>query len=177
MSNCEGLQAQLNSFLDGELDAAHSVSLSAHLEECPDCRRELAALRSTQAILRAAPVPDGKQAQQFALATFRNSLAAERSVPQRRPLWQGALASASAVALLAWGVHSLTRKPGQASAQPESRQMVATTIGTEGLPTADELDEMTSLHAARSFAISPGDDGVQQTTLADANSRLSLRSR
>lgn len=177
MSNCERLQAQLNSFLDGELDAAHSVSLSAHLDVCPACRRELSALRATQALLRSAPVPDGKQAQQQALANFRNSQVAERARPPRRLGWQGVFVSAMATALLVWGIYHFTFQPTPESAPQETRQMVATTIGANGLPTADELDEMTSLHAARSFAVSPGDDGVQQTTLADANSRLSLRKR
>jgi anti-sigma factor RsiW len=175
MSTCERLQEQLNSFLDGELDAAHAVSLSAHLEECPECRRELVALKATQTLLRSAPVPDGRQAQRQALATFRNSSTAERPVPRSRPVWQGVLASAAATAVLAAVMYHYTVQPGLQLPLPETNRMVATTLGANGLPTSDELDEMTSLHAAQSFAVPAGDDGIQQTTLADANSRLSLR--
>ena len=178
MSTCERLQAQLNSFLDGELDASHSVSLSAHLDECPACRRELTALRSTQALLRTAPVPDGKQAQRQALASFRNAVAVEQAaapVPRRRPLWQGALASAMATMVLGVMVYQYSFRPVPTLPPMDTTRMVASAAGPNGLPTADELDEMTSLHAAQSFAVPAGDDGVQETTLADANSRLSLR--
>jgi predicted anti-sigma-YlaC factor YlaD len=175
MSTCGRLQAQLNSFLDGELDAIHSVGVSAHLDECPDCRRELAALKATRSLLREAAVPDGRQAQSHALRQLRQAADMERSAPNRQVRWHSVLACAAATALLAAVIvqNRIPMRPDFTRNRPPL--MLARSVSANGLPSTDELDEMTSLHAAQSFAVPSGDDGVQQTTLADANARLSLR--
>ena len=158
MSTCERLQAQLNSFLDGELDSTHSVSLSAHLDDCPDCRSELAALKATRSLLRETSVPDGRQAQRQALALLRNAVAVERATPLRQFRWQGVFASAAATALLAAVMVHYAFPMRPQGALRQKPLMLASSVGANGLPSTDELDEMTSLHAAQSFAVPAGDD-------------------
>ena len=59
---CPDAREQLSALLDDALDAAARQSLEAHLAGCADCRRELAALRGTVALLgrlRPAHAPAG----------------------------------------------------------------------------------------------------------------------
>ena len=51
--NCKELQDLLSPYLDGELDAAQRGAVEQHLGDCPDCKRELANLRTMHAALQA----------------------------------------------------------------------------------------------------------------------------
>ena len=52
--DCTTLRAGIEELLHGELCAEESAPLRKHLEECPDCRNEEAALtRLTEAVKRA----------------------------------------------------------------------------------------------------------------------------
>lgn len=55
---CALLQRWLPEYPDGDLPAFWQARLVSHLEHCPACRRELAALREVVENLRAAPVTD-----------------------------------------------------------------------------------------------------------------------
>ena len=45
MSTCEEVLARLDDYVDGELIESEAQTLAAHLEQCPECRAEEAALR------------------------------------------------------------------------------------------------------------------------------------
>lgn len=173
ISPCERTREQLHSFIDGVLDAAQTVEMSAHLELCPSCLRELQALKATVALVRAAPAPDGRYAKQRALITLQNAVVAP-STPHgafHAPL-RWATASLAMATLLLLTFHPGS-DPGISVPLPSIRHIAAG--GGKGLPTSDELDEMASLHAVHSIAVATGDEGIQQETLADANSRLHYR--
>jgi hypothetical protein len=54
---CQDVREQLSALLDDAVAPATRAALEAHLGTCPDCRRELEALRATSALLgRLAPV-------------------------------------------------------------------------------------------------------------------------
>ena len=53
MSGCADKELLLHGLLDGELDAANTLTLEAHLNECPDCSAELKRLQSLRSKLRA----------------------------------------------------------------------------------------------------------------------------
>lgn len=53
MSACADKQLLLHGLLDGELDAANTLSCEAHLAACPDCANEFARLKALRARLRA----------------------------------------------------------------------------------------------------------------------------
>jgi anti-sigma factor RsiW len=52
MSACADKQLLLHGLLDGELDAANTLSCEAHLAACPDCAREFEKLQALRARLR-----------------------------------------------------------------------------------------------------------------------------
>jgi len=49
---CEGIKELLSAFLDGELTEEESSAVRAHLERCPDCRKEIEAFRKVSALYR-----------------------------------------------------------------------------------------------------------------------------
>jgi hypothetical protein len=53
--------------------------------------------------------------------------------------------------------------------------VIATAACNAALPTANDLDQMTSAHAIQSLTMQNGNAEMQQETLADANSRLYAR--
>lgn len=56
-SDWESQRERLSAYLDGELAPAERAELDAHLRDCEQCQRELAALRQTRALLQALPAP------------------------------------------------------------------------------------------------------------------------
>lgn len=90
-AQCERLSA----YLDGELSMAERADLEAHLSGCAECRRELASLRQTKALLGALPAPALPRS--FALPETMRPLPAQRASEPRwsRPLQ--ALGSLAAV--------------------------------------------------------------------------------
>ncbi len=84
---CDPVQEQLSTWLDGELDPEERRRLSAHLESCPSCRRELARLTALDAALGALkfPVPPDLAARVLA------------RLPRRRAWWQNLALAASLV--------------------------------------------------------------------------------
>jgi predicted anti-sigma-YlaC factor YlaD len=64
-NNCAAIRAQLSAYLDGELDAAQSEALLAHLSECADCTTFYNTLRKTLLLYRglaAEKMPDASRA-------------------------------------------------------------------------------------------------------------------
>lgn len=49
--NCKEVRSKLSEFIDGELDAATRADVSAHIETCTGCRRELRELEETIGLL------------------------------------------------------------------------------------------------------------------------------
>ena len=111
--NAAELHNLLGAYVLGGLDSAESQRFEAHLQECADCRAELAELESLPALLDALPVPDAvgltgtprpAAATQPATSVPRAvlaELAARRRKVRRR--WV-ALVGAVAAACLALGV-------------------------------------------------------------------------
>ncbi|HEX8733662.1 MAG TPA: zf-HC2 domain-containing protein [Ktedonobacterales bacterium] len=112
---------RLSAYLDGALSADERAELAAHLPGCAECRRELAALRQTKALLSALPVPTPPRS--FALPTTLRPLPARRPAP---PLWAGplqtlgAIAAVVGLAFFVWAAlpHPLTQSAGSAAYAP-----------------------------------------------------------
>src|SRR3954453_13611484 len=51
MARCADQQAMLNGLLDGELDAANTAAIEAHLTSCHDCREDLARMQAVRDML------------------------------------------------------------------------------------------------------------------------------
>src|ERR1700691_2265686 len=50
--NCDDARILMHGHLDGELDLAADVEIQRHIEECPRCAREYAALRAMRMRLK-----------------------------------------------------------------------------------------------------------------------------
>lgn len=50
--NCEDLRPWLNAYFDGELDLPRTLEIETHLEGCPDCGRQLEAMRTLGGAVR-----------------------------------------------------------------------------------------------------------------------------
>jgi anti-sigma factor RsiW len=170
MLTCDRATALIHDCLDGTLGAEPAVALTAHLQQCPACQREYAALKATQALLRSAPLPDAEPARERVLARFRHTVGAMER-PRRRPLWTWRplpVGLATAATLLLFGLATLPWRPA------ENGSLFSETLNVEdaGLPSAADLDRMASLHAAQSAGVLPAGAELQQDALSDANSRL-----
>lgn len=56
----------INAYLDGELHGRRLAQVESHLDECAECRAELASLQALSTMLREAPLPDFPPAERFA---------------------------------------------------------------------------------------------------------------
>jgi len=99
MSGCEEIRAELDAYLDGELDEARAAEVGRHIDGCPACADALAELRRVSLALRRLPAP---AAPQGFVERFRQARLAEPVVrPARSRLaWAVGSVAAAAAALL-----------------------------------------------------------------------------
>lgn len=149
MTSCDDIRDRLVDLIEGELAAGERRRVEAHLARCPDCSREVRALRETLAQLQSAPEPEVPEGflDGFSAAVQRR-IAAERPPRpghrQRLASWLGdwsslrplpAISVAAALGLLlAFGLVRAPRAP-QTFSVPE---VVA--VGWETLSIAQHLE-------------------------------------
>jgi anti-sigma factor RsiW len=107
---CDRFDTRLDVYIDGELPAEELVTLEAHLEECPACRRELEGRRELRRVFRERPrvtAPSGLQERILAAAATeqvgeRTGRLAGSQDPRwwRRARWPLALAAAASLAFV-----------------------------------------------------------------------------
>jgi mycothiol system anti-sigma-R factor len=93
---CDEVRPRLDAYLDGELPETERVPLRGHLEGCPDCRPEAAALeRLREEIRRSAPVHRAPEAlrSQIRFAIRQEAGASTPSASLRAPGWLAYAAS------------------------------------------------------------------------------------
>src|SRR3984893_8819523 len=93
---CDEVRPRLDAYLDGELPEAERTPLRGHLQDCPDCGPEAAALeRLRDDIRRFAPVHRAPEAlrSQIRLAIRREAAANAPSAALRAPGWLAYAAS------------------------------------------------------------------------------------
>ncbi len=171
--SCEVARTLMSDFIDGTLDSERLVSLNAHLEMCAACTMELAAIRHTILQLRSANPPAHllDEAKGKALRELR-ALPQQTAVitaPVIRNLSWTALATVTAAAALftLWVRQETHAGNGL---KINGNRVTRATPRPPALPSGEALDEMASLHTARSIGVAPGDSGVQQLALGDTDS-------
>ena len=83
VESCEDLHLLIQADHDGELDAADAARVAAHLQTCPACAAQAAALRRLSTRLRAEFVPE-------VLPLRLQATAARLAAPPRVPAWRAA---------------------------------------------------------------------------------------
>jgi len=112
---------EIMAFVDGELSARHSESISAHIDQCADCRELAASLRSTSQTLSnwtVPPAPAGGEFEERLRAAAANNSARSESLSikifQRTRLWTwkhwaSGLAATAALSVLLLGLTTSSR--------------------------------------------------------------------
>jgi len=140
---------RLELYLDGELPPGERPAIEAHLEACPDCRRELEEIRRLETVLRGAPT--GAQPR---WDVYVERVAARTKSGKTR--WFVAAAAAILVGFTVWNVWEVTRPR---STPPEVRHDLEKDIRAAliayGLATTDAARQV-QLARIRAF----GDAGL-----------------
>lgn len=134
----------LSPFLDEELSIRERQRVQHHLQECPECRERLAALRKTAHLIRSLEpmkVPEGFQGQVRSRLSVPNAAVSRRWVS--RWSWQVAAAAAAVVLIGIFSVNLLREmrpagrdfavdRPGIAPLAPETGKLGAPAPSTVG---------------------------------------------
>lgn len=165
--SCAEIQAWMNDFMDGLLDADQAMDLTGHLHACKTCQREWKALEATRNLVRAAQLPDSQGSQERVLARFRQRVAGEafdRAPASRRSGRRiAALPLGLATAAAALGLAGLLFLLQPALVPPASPP-------ADVWPSRDEVNRMLTLHAIHSADITADAPELHHYVLADANS-------
>ena len=98
---CDEVRKRLSRFLDGELNVREKELVSRHIEQCPDCRQEFAALEENRELLRSAQTPE---APAYLVTRVMAEVRSQTSGRQRTsPFWARAFATAAAVLVVVAG--------------------------------------------------------------------------
>lgn len=174
MTGCKSIREHLNDFLDGTLSATQAGQVNAHLEACTACRAEFRALKATQELVRHVGTPDGKAAQQRALNRFRAVVNTEVPREPTRSWMTGPQVFSGMAALGATAVllFCMLHRTPTVSVEETTAPLLVTAASADALPSASDLDQMTSLHALECLTMHNGNDELPEDALADATSRL-----
>lgn len=140
---CRRVRRLLPDYLGDELSLRKRERVEGHLEACPDCRAELAALQGAWATLAQQPLPqktgefwDGFTADVMREIRKKHPVPAEKKTPLLFPRWKVLLPAGGAIAAIIVGVIAL-----QVVLGPEHGEWVA-------------QDEAV-VEIARSFSVAP----------------------
>ena len=114
--NCQELEALLNPYLDGELDAVQAHEVEQHLPGCADCRRQLESLRALHNAMQAPALR--YQASDTLKQRLKNALQDEELKPARArwPRWAAAAAAVVLVSGLTWTFWPVSEEDAMADA-------------------------------------------------------------
>ena len=160
---CAGVRRRLSEWLDGDLEASVSRTVSAHLESCGACTRHAEELRAVSGLLAALPRVEAEPVE--ARVALRLELAAGarrpalaylfRGMAAARPLILPSLVSATCLLLLVFGglmaldpgpLPEVRLAPGAWSSVPAS--------GTEANPLIPSADRKSTRLNSSHYALS-----------------------
>ena len=170
--NCEGVQARLDDYLDGQLEAEEAAAVAGHAEACGDCGARLRDAEAFRRALRDLPVPPPSGD----LLERAMDRAAERQHRRQRAWGMGGLAIAASL-LVAVAVGLVTQGPALG---PSGPTVVAVTPGqTERINLAfnspsrlQEVSLSVTLPAGVEIAGHPGKRRLSWRTTLEAGRNL-----
>ena len=138
--SCEQWRKKLTEFMEDTLPAPERQQMAAHLEQCPDCRRQWQQFQQTVAALHqlsAMPAPADLPAR------ISRAVRAERPLFGYRISWQALGAAAAAACLLVgfWAIFSYQRSRVQTARPEVIRITVARTPEAEEAKLSESLAE------------------------------------
>jgi anti-sigma factor RsiW len=150
----QACQDDLSAFVDGQLSARARSRVQRHVEECQTCRKDLASLRHTVALLRSTPalrpprtffIPAGEAVRQ-------------RQVRRRRLSYgylQAATAAATVMLVLVVSGDALLRlqPPMPAASMPTTREVSTAFESHEGLATLPSAEDAAPTELAKTVAV------------------------
>jgi anti-sigma factor RsiW len=170
--DCAALAPLLPAYTDGELDAAQSADVAAHLAACPACRERRAREDAFTAFMRTR-----LGSAEAAPASLRAAIAAAAAAARRGPWWARPLASPWAPRLAAAAVLALViavplawlpnRTTGQAQAAFDRHRTHALVPGSPTLPAC-----CTAVAAGVGDRLGPPSPGAVVPDLGPAGLRL-----
>jgi hypothetical protein len=95
--NCRDIVAQLDDYLDGQLDAIRQQAMEKHLQHCPQCLLQRDRVAALRAALRALPAPAPRPG--FAAEALAYAVRGAGGGTARRTLFAMALAASLALAV------------------------------------------------------------------------------
>ena len=152
----------LSSYLDGEVPAGTRAQVADHLEQCPECRDELADLRHLKALLQAVPAVEPPRS--FVLSP---TVATTRPGWLRPVRYATAVAAVLLIALLAGDLISQSFPPAPRLAA-SSRAVTATPAGPPGTSIGPAEVVPTVAGAAAQRDMSRPEPTAPATTVEDA---------
>ena len=119
---CAGRQAQVEAYVDGDVDAAATAALAAHLAGCPACAQATGLARQVREGLQALPLLPCPESVMAGLAAQLRSARRERWrgwwAGWRRPLWQPLGAALVVATFVVFGVRLARQEPTPETGQP-----------------------------------------------------------
>src|SRR5687768_5719005 len=98
---CEDVRLELSARLDGEVDADNDALLTAHLEECAECRAHEEALRKVKRAVALQAAPPVRDVATSVMARISTDVATRRL--ERRSMLRTAVAAAVITTLVLSG--------------------------------------------------------------------------
>ncbi len=157
--SCEQWRKELTEFMEDTLPAPERQQMAAHLEQCPDCRRQWQQFQQTVAALHqlpAVPAPADLPVR------ISRAVRAERPLFGYRISWQALGAAAAAACLLVgfWAIFSYQRSPVLTA----RREAIQTAVARA--PEAEEAKLSESLAEAREPSPAPSPPPVSKPVSA-----------
>jgi hypothetical protein len=147
---CRDFREVADSYLSDELSVETNHDVIAHLEDCVDCRRELAARRELRTILRSsfASVEELQMPDQFALRlqSELRTMATSEAIIRRSQRW---MIAAGFLVIVTFGVVAVwLRQRAQTDAQLASRRQPQSTAAVKPSPSqTDPADNFVDANA------------------------------
>jgi hypothetical protein len=155
--NCDNCRDRLLGYLYEELDADERSAVEEALSRCPDCQRELAAMRTVGRAFDSLPRAEFPEKRTLDLIREARLAADARKRPARVALWLGSLATVSALGVI--GLVSVLRAAAPEMAQHDQFAVAPASTSAEVAAAAEQPEPA----AAVAAAAAPGEEVAEES--------------
>jgi len=136
--SCEAIRAELDAYLDGELEEEQAAGVARHLAGCAECRRQLEERRAVAAAVRrlAPPAAPPQFLERFRAARLQAAPPASAGTPRRTLRLSLAMGGALAAAAALFFAVSLTNSDRRAISAPRASGAAPSAASQAAKPSA-----------------------------------------